>query len=331
MGKEISRRQFLLGLGAGLASLALAACGIKSTKRPSAEPSAEKPTPTPEKTAAPVKTPASATPGPSPTPLGSNLVVAEGTDQESLIQRGLDAIGGIGRFVKTGNIVVIKPNFSVLRTPDKAATTDPKLVAALVKQCIGAGAKEVKVIDYPFMGPACLSDSGIKKAVKAAGGKAFVINKKSFYKMVNTGGKTLKKILYSNDVLKADVFINFPKLKHHSLTKVTMGLKNLMGLVYDRQYFHRTDINRTIAELAAYRKPDLTVMDATRGITTNGPRGPGKIKEWKQVIFGADPLAVDAYGADLFGIAPSKIKHLKTAASLGVGEIDLKKINVTRV
>jgi uncharacterized protein (DUF362 family) len=330
MGKDISRRQFLLGLGAGVVSLVLTSCGIKSTKpSASAAASATKPTPTPKKTESPTNTPIKA--APSPTPIGSGLVVAEGTNPDSLMQRGLSGIGGIGQFVKPGNTVVIKPNFSVLRTPDKAATTDPRLVAALVKQCLNAGAKEVKVLDFPFMGPACLSDSGIKDAVEAAGGKAFIIDKKQFYREVDTGGKTLKKILYSTDVLEADVFINFPKLKHHSTTKMTMSLKNLMGIVYDRQYFHSTDLNRTIAELTAFQKADLIIMDATRGITTKGPRGPGKIKEWNQVVFGVDPVAVDAYGANLFGMDPLKLKHLKIAADLGVGEMDLTKINVTKV
>ncbi len=330
MGKEINRREFLLAAGAGLVSLALASCGIKST-RPSATAAAStsKPSATPKKTAGPTNTPVKETP--SPTPMGSNLVVAEGTDMESLMQRGLSGIGGIGRFVSKGNIVVIKPNFSVLRTPDQAATTDPRLVAALVKHCLNAGAKEVKVLDFPFTSPACLSKSGIKDAVEAAGGQAYVIDNKKFYQKVDTGGKTLKTILYSTDVLEADAFINFPKLKHHGTTKLTISLKNLMGIVWDRKYFHKTDLNRAIAELTVFKRPDLTILDATRGITTKGPQGPGKIKEWNQVVFGVDPVAVDAYGANLFGMDPVKLKHLKIAADLGVGEIDLNKINVTKV
>ncbi len=331
MGKGISRREFLFAAGAGLVSLILASCGIKSTKPgASATATAAKPTANPTKTAGPTNT-AKPSSAPSPTPIGSNLVVAEGTDMESLMQRGLDGIGGIGRFVNPGNVVVIKPNFSVPRKPDQAATTDPQLVAALVKQCLGAGAKEVKVLDHPFTSPICLTETGIKDAVEAAGGKAFMINKKSFYEKVDTGGKNLKSILYSTDVLNADVFINFPKLKHHATTKLTMSLKNLMGIVWDRGHFHSTDLNWAIAELTAFRKPNLTILDATKGITTKGPRGPGKIKEWDQVVFGMDPVAIDAYGASLFGLKPTDIKHLKIAAALGVGEIDLSKINVTKV
>ena len=227
--------------------------------------------------------------------------------------------------------MVIKPNFSVLRTPEQAATTDPQLVAALVKQCLNAGAKEVKVIDYPFTSPACLTESGIKDAVEAAGGQAFVINKKSFYQKVDTGGKTLKTILYSTDVLNADVFINFPKLKHHSDNKTDYGFKKPYGYSMGQGLFSQYRPEPTIAELAAFHKPNLTILDATRGITTKGPRGPGKIKEWNQVVFGIDPVAVDAYGANLFGMDPADLKHLKIAADLGVGEIDLKKINVTKV
>jgi uncharacterized protein (DUF362 family) len=122
-----------------------------------------------------------------------------------------------------------------------------------------------------------------------------------------------------------------PILKHHSIAKLTMSIKNMMGLVWNREYFHSTNLNQTIAELIAYRKPDLIIMDAIKGITDHGPIGPGTIKEWDQVIFGFDPVAVDAYGADLFGVAPTDIPHISKAAELGVGEIDLKKITVQKV
>jgi uncharacterized protein (DUF362 family) len=110
-----------------------------------------------------------------------------------------------------------------------------------------------------------------------------------------------------------------------------MGLKNMMGLVWDRGYFHRTDLNQTIAELAAYRRPDLTILDATRGIIDHGPGGPGTIREWNQVVFGVDPVAVDVYGANLFGLDPAEIDHLTAAAKLGVGEMDTREITVEKV
>jgi uncharacterized protein (DUF362 family) len=259
------------------------------------------------------------------------IIVSEGNDPDSLVEKGFKAMGGIEKFVKKGSSVVIKPNFSVNRKPEDAATTNPQLIAAVVKQCLKAGAKEVKVIDNSFSGPLCIVNSGIKAAVEAAGGKAFNINEERYYKEVDIGGKVLGKAEYSKDVLDADVLINMPILKHHAMTQVTMGLKNMMGLVWDRQFFHRTDLNECIAELNAYRKADLTIMDAIKGITDRGPMGPGTIHEWNQVIFGTDPVAVDAYGADLFGLKPTDIGHLVAAAKLNLGEIDLEKITVVKV
>lgn len=311
----MDRRRFISGVGYGLLSLGLAGCGINLA------PKAGEP---------PIIQPAASS---APTAYDrSKLVIAEGTDPATLIEKGFNAIGGIGQLVRRDATVVIKPNFSVPRKPEEAATTNPGLVAAVVRQCLAAGAKEVKVIDYPFYSPpVCLTNSGIKAAVEAAGGQAFAINEQKFYTQVDTGGEILKTALYSKDVLDADVYINFPILKHHRITKLTLGMKNAMGLVWDRGYFHRTDLIRGIAELAAFRKPHLTILDATKGITDNGPVGPGPIREWNQVVFGVDPVAVDAYGATLFGLNPAEIAHVALAAKLGVGEIDLQKLTITRV
>jgi uncharacterized protein (DUF362 family) len=310
----MDRRQFISGIGYGLLSLGLAGCGLKIPGNNADTQS--------NQTA-------------SPTAKGydsGKLVVAEGTDPSLLIEKGFKALGGIGAFVRSGATVVIKPNFSVPRKPEEACTTNPFLVAAVVKQCLAAGAKEVKIIDYPFNSPpVCLTNSGIKAAVEAVGGRAFAINAQSFYTQVDTGGKILQNILFSKDVLAADVFINFPILKHHNATKLTLGMKNMMGLVWDRGYFHRTDLIQCVAELAAFHKPHLTILDAIRGITDRGPYGPGPIHEWKQVVFGTDPVAVDAYGATLFGLNPSEIGYVSAAAQLGAGEMNLQKLTVIKV
>lgn len=314
MAKEINRRQFISGLGAGILSLSLSGCKLGDSK--------EAPTPTPE---------AKPTPSEADGVISSKLIVAEGKDPEALLDKGLKALGGIEKIVKKGARVVLKPNFSVPRSPEECATTNPQLVAAMVKQCLKAGAKEVRVIDYPFVSPISLTTSGIKQAVEKAGGKAYNINQPDDFKEVDMGGTVLKKVMYSKDVLNSDVFISMPILKHHYVTKITMGLKNMMGLVQDRDYFHRTDLNLAIAELNAYRKPDLIVMDAIKGITSNGPVGPGTIQEWDQLVLGYDPAAVDAYCADLYGLKPTDITYLTLAAKLGVGEIDLKKIKVDKI
>jgi len=313
----VDRRQFISGVGYGLLSVGLVGCGLNISGK------SDNPQNAPSNQAAPSTA--------SRYDL-SKLIISEGTDPNSLIEKGFAALGGISALVQRGATVVLKPNFSVARKPEEAATTNPQLVAAVVKQCLAAGAKEVKVIDYPFQSPAvCLTNSGIKAAVEAAGGKAYAINSQSFYTQVDTGGKTLKTVMFSKDVLSADVFINFPILKHHSTTKLTLGLKNMMGLVWDRGYFHSTDLIQCIAELASFCKPHLIIVDATRGITDHGPMGPGTIRESNQVIFGVDPVAVDTYAATLFGHKATDIEYITAAAKLGVGEMDLQKLTVVKV
>ena len=248
-----------------------------------------------------------------------------------MIEKGFSELGGIGQFVKKGDTVVIKANFSVPRKPEEAATTNPTLVAAVVKQCLSVGAKAVNVIDFPFSGPTCLNISGIKDAVEKAGGKAFNINTQNSFQTVEMGGENLKSTLYSKDVLNANVFINMPILKNHTQATVTISLKNMMGLVWDRGHFHRTDLSSCIAELSRYRKADLIIMDAMRGIIDRGPTGPGTIREWNQVVFGLDPVAMDAYGCQLYGVNAGKVPHIVKSAQLGVGEMDLSKVTVKTI
>lgn len=263
-----------------------------------------------------------------------SLVIAEGNDPESLMDKGLRALGGIDNFIKPGGVVVIKPNFSSPVSPDVAVTTNPALVGALVKQCFKAGAKDVRVIDHTAPnGEMCLDKTGIRPAVVAAGGRAYVINSRNEqnYQKVLVSGEILKQVEFSRDVLEADSFINVSILKQNDLTGITSCLKNLMGLVWDRGLFHKTDLHRTIAELGTVKKPTLVILDAIKGITANGPFGPGPIKEWNQVVFGTDMLAVDAYGADLLGINPMNIRHLVIGAELGLGTLDWRNKEIVRV
>ncbi len=264
----------------------------------------------------------------------ADLVIAGGADPGALMEKGLQGLGGIRRFVKPGYIVVIKPNFSVPTMPDDACTTNPLLVSALVKQCLDAGAKEVRVIDHPFTnGAMCLENSGIRKYGEAAGARVYVLNTLNgrYYSQVDMHGQLLKTAYFSKDVLDADLFINLPILKHHVLTRLTMGMKNMMGLVWDRGFFHRTDIHQCIAELTAFKKPHLIIMDALRGITSNGPGGPGPIRACNQVIFGFDPVAVDAYGAHLFGVDPLSLDYLKIAGEMKLGQPQWEKLKMVKV
>lgn len=263
----------------------------------------------------------------------TDLVIARGSDPDSLLDRGLAALGGLERMVTKGVVVTVKPNFSVPRRPDEACTTNPVLVASVVKRCLAAGAKEVRVIDYPFTSASIvLEKTGIQKAVTAVGGKVAVINKQSDFQSVEVKGATvLKRTEFSKAVIESDIFINMPILKHHNMAGLTMGLKNMMGLVWDRGFFHRTDLHQAIAELATVRKPDLVILDAIRGITDHGPVGPGPIRDYNELVLGADPVAVDAYGAQLFGMKPSELEYLHIAAKIGVGQIEWEKLSVKKV
>lgn len=312
----MNRREFIAKAAVvGLGTLLLPGCARLSGPQPAAEKIP----------------PVSASSVSAPT---TELIVVQGSDPASMLERGLKALGGIERFVKPGNKVVLKPNFSVPRTPEEAATTNPVLVGALTRLCLAAGAKEVRVVDYPFSSPViCLEKSGLKRAVTAAGGNIYTFNggQERYFQKVRIGGQALAEVEFAKDVLESDVFINMPILKHHSGAKLTMGLKNMMGLVWDRGQFHAGHLERAIAELAACRKPNLVIMDALRGITANGPMGPGPVREYNQLVLGGDPVAVDAYGAALFGMKPAELEYLRLAAELGVGEIDWEKLKVQKI
>ena len=315
----MDRRQFIKT--AALAGVSLTTLGcMNSAKKTNVAPT--------------TTTPAATAPTAQSVP-AFDLTVAQGTEPASLLDRGFKALGGIDRFVKKGANVVIKPNFSVPRTPEEAATTNTIMVAALVKMCLAAGAREVKVVDQPLNSSTpvlCLERTGIKKAVEEAGGKVFTYNGvREAFRPVNFAGKTLTNFEYVKDVLDADLFINFPILKHHRGAKLTLGMKNLMGLIWDRRYFHSSDLHQGIAELAAFRKPHLTIMDAIRGITDNGPVGPGPIREYGQVIFGTDQVAIDAYAASLFGMKPQDVGYIRIAAEMGLGQIQWEKLKIQKV
>ena len=303
-----------------------------STAPPAGRPPEAAKAPEPPKPAEPSKPAEQSKPAAGPG--ASELIIVQGKDPVALIEKGLEAMGGVQRFVKKGSLVVIKPNFSVPRAPAQAATTNTQLVCALVRKCLAAGAREVRVIDHPFTnGEMCLESTGMRKDVTAAGGKCYVLNTRSdkFYTAVTLAGPTLKAVEYSRDVLEADFFVNFPILKHHNTTRLTMSLKNMMGLVWDRGALHSSNLHRAIPEITAFKRAHLTILDATRGITDRGPMGPGAIKECNQVIFGMGPVAIDAYGAELFGVRPGDVEHLRIASDMGLGQIDWRKLQVTRV
>ncbi len=263
----------------------------------------------------------------------SDLIVAHNGTPEELLIAALNAFGGIGKVVKKGQKVVIKVNISFNMSPDQAATINPELVEALVRLCREAGAREVLVIDHTIHSwRMCLDSTQMKDTVERAGGKIKAINYDNEYKYTKIPqGKTLKETSISKDVLDADVFINVPIAKVHNSAVTTLSMKNLMGVVFDRGEFHWLGLHECIADLSTFVKPDLIILDAYRILMTNGPGGPGKIKEAGEVVVGTDPVAVDVYGSLLLEKNPEDIGYIKRAADLGVGEIDVNNVNTVYV
>lgn len=264
-----------------------------------------------------------------------DLVAVKGGEPDQMFDRAMASLGGIQNFVPKGSKVVVKPNIGWDVTPERGGNTHPKLVSRIIEQCLQAGAGEVSVFDNTCdTWSRCYKNSGIERAVKDAGGKMVPGSNEGYYQKVSVSqGKRLTEAKVHELVLDADVFINVPVLKHHSSSMVTIGMKNLMGIVWDRWYWHRNDLHQCIADFATYRKPTLTVVDAYNVMKQNGPRGVsvGDVVTLKSLIVSTDPVAADAAAAMIFGAQPSDIRHIQLAADMGVGKINLKELAIDRI
>ena len=263
------------------------------------------------------------------------IVVASNKSPAQLVRAAVDGMGGMKRFVKPGNTVVLKPNIAWARKPEQAANTNPEVVAEVIRLCKAAGAREVKVIDHSIDGPdtAVLKMSGIGPAAEAAGARVISARSQAMYQRVNVkGGKVLRSADVLRDLMRADVWINLPIAKVHGSTKVTLACKNLMGVVWDRGAWHQSaSLDQCIADFAAQFRPNLIILDGVRTLLSNGPKGPGKVASPGVVVAGLDPLAVDAYGVTLLGLKPQEVGHIKLGFASGVGEMRLDRIKVKHV
>ena len=267
---------------------------------------------------------------------GVQLAVAQGplkADPEAIkrtTRQAIATLGGMSKFVSKGDKVLIKPNIAWNRTPEQAANTNPYIVEAVVEMCLEAGAKKVTVMDYTINPAQITYDrSGIKSAVDRTKGSLEFVDERKFKEKSISKGQELKSWIIYQDALDADVLINLPIAKHHSLTKLSLGIKNLMGLIKSREEIHKR-IDQKLADLATVIKPNLTIMDAYRTLTANGPNGgtPRDVKIVGQIIAGVDPVAVDSYSATLFGLKGEDIGYIKAANQMGLGEINLSKIKI---
>ncbi|MCS7090144.1 MAG: DUF362 domain-containing protein [Verrucomicrobiota bacterium] len=277
----------------------------------------------------------SATQPSGPSAAQTLLVAVRDGERAVMLNRALAELGGIQAFVKPGQRVLIKPNIGWDVPPERGANTHPELVARLVELCFEAGAKSVSVFDNTVdEWRRAYESSGIEAAAKQRG--ATMVNGKdeSLYRNVTVpGGVTLKETQVHRLYLDSDVVINVPVLKTHGGTRITACLKNLMGVVWDRRFFHRTDLHQCIADFLTVRKPDLNILDAYHPMVRNGPRGrsPEDCVQMRTLLVSTDPVAVDAAGAKLLNFEPDQVAHIPAAAKLGVGIADLDQLDVRRI
>jgi uncharacterized protein (DUF362 family) len=296
---ELNRRQFLTsaaGLAASAGSLVAAA--------------------SPSIAVAHFKSPAAAPDG-----------IAE--EARRLTRSAIDALGGMGRFVSKGNVVWVKPNIGWDRRPEQAACSNPDVVATVVQLCYQAGAKKVIVSDNPCVeAEKSFARSGIQAAVQKAGAQCYYMDDRKFRRMALKGAHVLKEWEIYTEAVEADRVINVYIPKQHSLSKATLGMKNLMGLAGGaRNRFHQ-DIGRTLPDLAGFLKPQLIVVDAVRVLAANGPTG-GNLSDVKRkdtVAAGVDQVAMDAFGATLLGLRPAEISYVSEAAARGLGTMDFQSL-----
>jgi uncharacterized protein (DUF362 family) len=261
-----------------------------------------------------------------------DLVVAHGTGKSPAVitKAAIDTFGGIKKFISRGDIVVIKPNIGWDRLPEQAANTNPEVVAAIVTLCFEAGAKKVKVFDRTVNDPRrCYKQSGIADAVSPLGAELTYIDDRRFSDM-SIKGQVLKSWPLYRDVFEADKIINVPIAKHHGLAKLTMAMKNWMGIMGGERGRIHQKIGESLADICLVVKPTLTVLDAVRILIANGPQGGSlnDVKRMDTIVVSADQVAVDSYGATLFGMKGSDLSYVKAGAAIGIGTMDLSKLKI---
>jgi uncharacterized protein (DUF362 family) len=262
-----------------------------------------------------------------------DLAVASGTPPVRITRAAVDALGGMKRFVSRGDVVVVKPNIGWDRTPEYAANTNPEVVAAVVRLCLEAGAKRVKVFDHPVSDPRrTYKQSGISDAAAAAGAAVLFMDDRKF-KDMRINGHSLKSWPLYTEVFEADKVINLPIAKTHGLSKLTLGMKNWMGVMGGWRGRIHQRVDESIVDLAMFIKPALTILDAVRILTANGPQGGSlaDVRQLNMVIAGTDAVAVDAFGATLFGMKPVELGCVRIGHQLRLGRMDLEKMKIKRI
>ncbi len=270
----------------------------------------------------------------------NDLVAVMGGEPEAMYKKAIEAMGGISKYVKKGYKVVVKPNIGWDKKPEYNANTNPELVSAIIKDCLKAGASEVVVFDHTCdEWQSCYKNSGIEDAAKAAGAKiAFAHDEKYFRKVQLPKGIRLKETKIHEAILDCDVWFNVPVLKNHGGAKMTLAMKNFMGIVWDRRFWHANDLQQCIADCATFDKmPALNIIDGYRVMTQNGPKGVSlnDVQLAKALFMSEDIVAVDTAATRFFNqyrsMTIDDASHIVLAEKLKVGTTAIDKIKVERI
>lgn len=269
-----------------------------------------------------------------------DLVAVMGGSPVDMFRKGIAEFGGMSQFVKKGHRVVVKPNIGWDKTPEMAANTNPELVGEIIRQCFRAGAKEVLVFDHTCDNwQKCYANSGIEKAAKAAGAKMVPAHEVSYYREVPLPkGVKLKTTQVHKAILDCDVWINVPVLKNHGGAKMSIAMKNHMGIVWDRGYFHSNDLQQCIADVCTLdKKAVLNVVDAYRLMKNNGPRGKSEADAVlsKGLFISQNIVAVDTAATTFFNqvreMPVETVKHIGKGEELKLGTTKLDSLDIKRI
>jgi len=262
------------------------------------------------------------------------LAVRKGSAITTLVQEAISALGGMSSFVKSGETVVVKPNIGWDRTVEQAANTHPEVVVALVRLCLDTGAKEVRIFDRTCNDPRrCYTQSGLRDAIDAIKSdrvKLDYMDRRAYRELEIRGGKAFSRWEFYQPAIEADRYINVPIAKHHSISRLTLAMKNTMGVIGGNRGRMHSEIAESLADINSVIHSDLTVIDATRILVANGPQG-GRIEDVRQtetLIASPDMVAADAYAATLFDLRPDDVPTIVAGARRGLGTMDLSRVRM---
>ena len=264
----------------------------------------------------------------------SVLIAVRDGQRVAMVERAMAELGGMEAFVKKGQTVVIKPNISFDAPPERGSNTHPDLLRRVVTMCFAAGAKAVSIFDHTLdQWQRAYAASGAEQVAKETGANLVPGNDSSYYREVAIpGGVSLRSTRVHALVLDSDVLINLPVLKDHGGALMTAAAKNLMGVVWDRRFYHRNDLHQCIADFLTFRRPTLNILDAYHPMVRNGPHGRSEadLVAMRTLLASTDIVALDAAAARMLGLSPAAVRYIKLAADMKLGTMDLEKVDIRR-